>query len=148
MAAAFFARALNDAPGALTGRAGSFDGKESLLRADAAMPFAHAAIDRRGAGCRAAALAIVTGDGVGDSDLPVDARKSFLERNVQIVTKIGAALGALLLTAATAENFAEHFVEDIGEARAEIEPAAHAAAALLERRMPKTVIGGAALIVA
>src|SRR5262249_8951608 len=46
------------------------------------------------------------------------------------------------------KDFAEHFVENIREARAEIEAAKSSGSALLESGMTETVIGGAALIVA
>jgi hypothetical protein len=152
-AAAFLAGRLNNAADALTGRAGAFDREKSLLRAHAALAFAHRAICGIGTGRSAGAFAVVASDGIGNRDLLVDAGEGFLERDVEIVAQIGAAHGALLLlrTAPTAQNLAEHFVENIGKARAEFEAAetgAGAHAALLERRMAETVVSRAALIVA
>ena len=73
------------------------------------------------------------------------ALEGFFQRDLEIVAQIVAAqIGAL---AALAHEFAEHLVEDIGEARGKAEIAVAAAlAAILEGGMAEAVIGGALLI--
>ena len=128
---------------------------EKSARADhLAASAAGRAIDRARAGLSAAAVTLVTGVELAHFDFLFHAESRFLERDLHVVTQIGAALAAFALglapppknvskipPAATcaAENFAEN-IERI------VEPAA-AAAVLGEGGMAIAIVGGAFLFV-
>src|SRR5690606_8000353 len=75
-------------------------------------------------------------------DLRILAGEGFLERDLHIVAKIGAALAPRAAAAPAAH--AEQVFEDIGESRGEIgaEAVSAATAALLEGSMAEAIIGG------
>src|SRR5262249_43502755 len=114
------------------------------------MAFAHRAFDGMRAGRGARALAGFAGRGIRYFDTLLDAFERFFERDCEIETQIGAALLALRAALApAAQNLAEHFIENIGEAAhaaCKIETAkAVAAMALRESGMAEAVIGRAAV---
>src|SRR5215470_2220137 len=108
-----------------------------------AVAAAHRAGLRLGAGFGAGAGAGFTGHRSWNADLRGLAVEGFLERNLHIVTQIGAALAPA--RAPTPGGHAENAFKQIGKSGAEIgtEPGRAAAHPMLERGMTKTVVSGA-----
>src|SRR6185312_14752138 len=150
LAVAFGTGMLDDAAQTVAGGTGALDGEEALLGAHLSLAAAGRTGDRLRAGCGAAALAFLTALRGCDLDLGIVAGEGLLERDLEIVAKIGAA--ALAGAAPLSHEIAEHLVEDVGEAGAEIEleaagPSA-ATAAAFEGGMAEPVVGRALLVVA
>src|SRR5262249_3726516 len=81
------------------------------------------------------------------ADLGGASRERFLQRDLEIVAQVAAAVLAPSLLAAAAE-LAEQVLEDVAEGGREIERIAlRPSAALLEGGMAEAVIGGALLLV-
>ncbi len=73
--------------------------------------------------------------------------EGFLEGDFQIVAQVGAAGGGVAAAAAAGE-LAEHLVENVGEARGEVEAVVgRTSAAALEGGMTEAVVGRALLLV-
>src|SRR5439155_22258526 len=84
LAGAAPARLLDDAAGALAGRAGALDGEETLLRAHAAMALAGRAGDRLGAGLGAAAVADLAGGQGRHADIGLLAPEGLLQGDLEV----------------------------------------------------------------
>src|SRR4029079_2280678 len=119
----------------------AFDGEEALSGAD----LAHAAAMRAGlglgAGLGAGTRAALTHHRCWQADLRSLAVEGVLERDLHVVTQIGAALAA---AAAAAPPHAEEIVEDVVEGRGEVAAEAllgAGAIAVLEGSMPEAVVG-------
>ena len=75
------------------------------------------------------------------------AAEALLERNFEIIPQIAAAARPVLAAPAAAHKFAEHLVEDIGEAAGKAEIAGSSRTALLKCSMTEAIVGGTPLIV-
>ncbi len=102
--------------------------------------------DRLRARLGPAALALVAGDQGRNAYRRLPAAEALLERHLEIVPQVAAAVRSCL-AAPAAHQVAEHLVKNVGEASGEAEIARTPSAALLERSMAEAVIGGALLIV-
>ncbi len=146
LTAADAARILDHPAGAAAGRARPLDGEEALLGAHLAVAVAGRAGDRPRTGFAATAMAPLAADRGRHADLRVAAAEGILEADFEIVAQV-AAPGARL-GAASADELAEHLVENIGKAAAETEiRGARAAAAILERSVTEAVIGRPLLVI-
>src|SRR5258706_1608058 len=120
-----------------------FDGEETLARAPLAMAGTSGAAVALGAGLRAAAAAMLAGDGRRHTDLCALALIGVLERDLHIVAQIAAAVLPLAAAPAAAHELAEQIIEHIGERGGEIESLRTASAEpVLEGGMPEAFIGG------
>jgi len=146
-AAAGFAGAFDNAPVAVTLRAGALDGEESLGGAHLAVAGAGRTLLGMSAGGCAGAAADFAGDSGGDFDLGAAAAIGLFQRDLKIVAKIAAAVLPAPSPAA-AHDLAEQIVEHVGEGRGEIERMAAAmAVAVFEGRMAEMVVSRALLLV-
>ncbi len=100
---------------------------------------------------RAAAVAFVAGVELSNFDFLFRAESRFFERDLHVVTQIGAALSIFALSGHAAEECFENTSADSSAAATEdfaenieriVEPAAESAA-LFERRVTEPVVGGA-----
>src|SRR5690606_8656097 len=128
----------------------ALDGEEALGRAGLAVAVAGGAGDGLRAFLAAGAVAGIAGDRGRNADIGLLAVEGFLERDLHVVAKIGAATPRGLATPSAAHELAEHRVEDVGEVEpapgeALAVPAAHPA--VLEGGMAESVIGRALLLV-
>ncbi len=144
-AAAIGAGLLDDGAAALAGGAGALEREEALRVTDAAGTAARAAGDRLGAGLGAGARADFAGDAGRQLHLRGLARIGFLERDLEIVAQVRAALAAG--AAATTATHAEQVVENVVEGGGKIAAEAVARAAVLEGGVAEAIIGRALLIV-
>ena len=96
-AAAGLARLADDLAGAAARRAGARDGQEALLEAQLARAVALRADFRRAAGRRAGAAAGLAGLLARNLDRRLGAGERFLERDLEVVAQIGAALRSAAL---------------------------------------------------
>src|SRR5690606_30286475 len=120
-AAAVAARLLDHLAGALTGRAGALDREEALLRTHAAVAAAGGADHGGGTALGAAAVAAVAAHRRRNPDRRLLAGERLLERDLHVVAEVGAPRPAAARPAAPSHHVAEHLVEDVGEAGAEVE---------------------------
>ena len=122
-AAAVTARIGDDGTRPATAGTGLLDGKEPLLNAH--LPLAGTGGTGRGgrARSRTGAGAALAGTLGGEADARGRSRHRFLESELQLEAQVGAAIDTLP-TAATAEDVAEHLVEDVAKPRAAREPRA------------------------
>src|SRR4029453_5371853 len=93
-AAARRARLADDLAVAAALRAGARDGEEALLEPDLALPAALGTLRRRRARRRARPLTRVAVLLTGNLDRGLDPARGFLEADLEIVTKVRAALGS------------------------------------------------------
>jgi hypothetical protein len=129
--------------------AGALDREEALSGPHAAGAAAGAADRRAGAGLGARAVADLAGDGGGNLDLDLGARIGLLERDLQVVTQVLAALGTVRLATTAAEHLAEHVAKDVVEDIAGVGAAEAALSALraVHPGMAEAIIGRALLSV-
>src|SRR5262249_30006818 len=114
LAAARLARIVDDSSGALAAGAGPLDREEALLGAETPAAVAGRAGYRLGPGLGAAPFALLAGDQARHADRRLLAAEGLLERNLEVVPQVVAAVRPAL-AAASAQELPEHFVEDVGE---------------------------------
>ncbi len=115
-AAARRARLGDDLAGALALRARARDREESLLKPDLSLAAALRTRGRRRSGGGAGSVAGLAGFLPRNLNRRLDALGRFLERDLEVVAKIGAALRTAAPAAAAEEIAeAEHVAEDVGE---------------------------------
>ena len=129
---------------AVAHRAGLLDAEEALLHAHLAVALAGTASDRLrtrlGAGA-AAGAALLHGR---HAQLRLGAARGLLERDLEVVAQVGAAVHIAATAARLAEDVAEDVAEGIGKigAAARAAPTAHRR---IDAGMPELVVGGALL---
>src|SRR5690606_14683545 len=105
----------DDLPRAMTGRAGAFDHEKALLRPDLSMTAARATgLDTR-ARLRAGPVAGIAGSGDFDLDFALLAVIGLVERDLHVVTQVGAAPLGLTPPAAAETGLAEDRLENIAQ---------------------------------
>jgi len=122
--------------------AGLLDGEKSLLHAHLALAVAGGAGLGLGAGLRPRAVAGRACIHGGNADLGLGAVRRRLQRDLEVVAQIGAAVDVRAAAARLAEDVAEDVAEGIGKVR---EPGAVGAGCRrrIDARMAVTVVGGA-----
>src|SRR3984885_14348909 len=114
-AGAFVARIFDRLPAAVTRGAGALDGEEALLRPHPPVAAASLAGYRLGAGASAGAGAGFARHRRRHADAGGLAAKRLLERDLEVVAQVGAALPARGLSAPpSAHHVAEKIIEDVG----------------------------------
>ena len=149
LAAAGHAGVTDDPAGAAALRAGLLDGEEALAHADVAVAAAGIAGHRRAARLGAAALARRAFLGGRSLDLYGGAEDRLLQRELEIVLQVRAAVGARTASAGAggAEDVAEHGIEDVAEAGRAAETRA-GGRGRVHARVAELIVGGALALVA
>ena len=136
----FIARIFNQRTASLTVRTGLLYRKEALTHLDLACAMTGRTGLRFAASFGAAAVADVALFQRRNTDLFGDATYRFFQRQLHVVTEIGAARRALPATSA-AKDIAENIAKDIAEVRTAAKTAAAAHAALLKGRVAVLIVG-------
>src|SRR6516162_2290738 len=103
---------------------------------------------RLGAGLGTAALALLASDQSRDPDRRLLATEGLLERDLEVVWQISAAVRPTLAAPAAAHELTEHLLENVGKAAGgEAKIARSAPTSVLEGGMTEPIIGGTLLIV-
>ncbi len=136
----FIARIFNQRTASLTVRTGLLYRKEALTHLYLARAMTGWTGLRFAACFGAAAVADVALFQRRNTDLFGDATNRFFQRQLHVVTEIGAARRALPATSA-AKDIAENIAKDIAEVRTAAKTAAAAHAALLKGRMAVLIVG-------
>src|SRR5262245_26256404 len=132
----------------MTGRAGAHHAEHALLGAHLSGALAGRARLERRLALRAGAAAGIARLRARHHDLPVRSAERLLQRDLDVVTQVAAARGAVARAGAAArehvlEAAAEDFVEQVGEvveARGAWAERASARAAILERSLAVAVV--------
>src|SRR5262249_21068973 len=114
-----------------------------LLHAQTAPALASRAGNRLRACFGTTTLALLASDQCRHADRRLFAAERLLERHLEIITQVAAAI----LPSPTAHDLAEHLVEDVGKATGGEAETTWVSATLLKGGMAEAIIGGTLLIV-